>query len=122
MSYMPWLIRPTKERSKRLSPESPPIPRPSPPFSQVIESLDDLDAVAPVLSRLGRTHAAMGVRPELFAAMRECLIEELAASLGAANFTDEVEAAWRCIVDAVVAVIISVQSEQQSAVQAACTK
>ena len=114
-----WAYRRETTNDRALSP---PLLRPSPPSSQVIESLDDLDAVTPMLARLGRTHTAVGVKPEFFAAMRECLIEELAASLGAANFTDEVEAAWRCIVDAIVAVIISVQSEQQSAVQAACTK
>lgn len=76
------------------------------PF-QVIESMGDLDAAAPMLARLGRSHAALGARPESFAAMGDCLMEELAASLKLAEFPREVELAWRAIFDAISAAIIS---------------
>ena len=70
-------------------------------IGRIIESLEDLEAVMPTLERLGRSHAAMGVAPESLAALRECLMEALAESLGPANWSPEVEAAWRAAYDVI---------------------
>jgi hemoglobin-like flavoprotein len=58
-----------------------------------VEGLDDLDAVAPFLVKLGARHVRYGVRPEHFDVGGEALLWTLAQGLGEA-FTAEVREAW----------------------------
>jgi hemoglobin-like flavoprotein len=58
-----------------------------------VEGLDDLDAVAPFLVKLGARHVRYGVRPEHFDVVREALLWTLEHGLGEA-FTPGVRGAW----------------------------
>ena len=46
------------------------------------------------LARLGKTHASRGVKPKYFLTFLDCLVEALAARLGAL-WTPDVALAWR---------------------------
>jgi nitric oxide dioxygenase len=56
----------------------------------VVRGLDDLPRLVPALERLGRMHAALGVREEDFAAVGDALLWTLAELLG-----DDFDAATR---------------------------
>jgi hemoglobin-like flavoprotein len=58
-----------------------------------VEGLDDLDAVAPFLVKLGARHVRYGVRPEHFDVAGGALLWTLEQGLGEA-FTAEVREAW----------------------------
>ena len=60
----------------------------------IVDDLDRPEALERQLSAIGRSHAALGVRPAHFAPMEEALIDTLRAQLGAALDADA-EAAWR---------------------------
>ena len=75
-------------------------------LGKIIEGMDHLEDVAPLLARLGRSHAAVGIRPEHFAAMRACMMEALAEHLGRDAFAGAVEAAWGAFFDAITSVLI----------------
>jgi nitric oxide dioxygenase len=59
----------------------------------VVGALDRLERVLPALRKLGRRHAAHGVRPEHYATVGEALIWTLEQGLGA-TFTRETRRAW----------------------------
>ena len=46
-------------------------------IGRVVEGLDDIYSMAPLLAKLGRSHARLGVDSASFALMRDCLIEVL---------------------------------------------
>ena len=46
-------------------------------IGRVVEGLDDICSMAPLLAKLGRSHARLGVDSASFALMRDCLIEVL---------------------------------------------
>ena len=79
-------------------------------MGKLVAGLSNLNAVMPALSKLGRSHTQLGVRPEYFDVLRECLLEALAARLGALRWTKEVSAAWNaafCVISqAIIQVII----------------
>ena len=73
----------------------------------LVGGLTDLHACTPALLRLARGHAALGARPEYFAALRQGLLDVLAEHLGPAHFTSEVGAAWAASFDIVTGCILS---------------
>ena len=60
----------------------------------IVDDLDRPEALERQLSAIGRSHAALGVRPAHFAPMEEALIDTLRAQLGDSLDADT-EAAWR---------------------------
>lgn len=58
-----------------------------------IRGLEQPDALAPTLTRLGRRHAAYGVRPEHYDTVGRCLLWTLEQGLGPA-LNAEARAAW----------------------------
>ncbi|MEQ9145024.1 MAG: globin family protein [Parvibaculaceae bacterium] len=58
-----------------------------------VAGLDDLNALVPVVQKLGQGHVAYGVKPEHYSKVGEALLWTLGQGLGDA-FTPEVEAAW----------------------------
>jgi nitric oxide dioxygenase len=59
----------------------------------VVNSLDDLPALLPVVQRLGARHAGYGVTPDHFAPVGAALLSTLEKGLGE-DFTPEVRMAW----------------------------
>jgi hemoglobin-like flavoprotein len=59
----------------------------------VVDGLDDLDDVAPMLVKLGARHVRYGARPEHFDVVGSALLWTLEQGLGEA-FTPEVRDAW----------------------------
>ena len=55
----------------------------------LVAGLTDLKSVMPMLSRLGRSHSALGVKAAAFEALREALLESLADHLGPIRWTKE---------------------------------
>ena len=76
-------------------------------LGKVIENMGHLEAVVPMLARLGRSHATMGVKPAYFTTLRACLLEALGEHLGPEKFTPDVAEVWGAAYDAIAAVIIS---------------
>jgi hemoglobin-like flavoprotein len=69
----------------------------------VVDTLDNLDAVASTLVKLGARHVRYGVRPEHFEVGGEALMWTLEQGLGKAftpNVRDAWAAAWNVIADA----------------------
>ena len=62
-------------------------------LNTVVRSLDNLEAVVPMIQASGRRHVDYGVKDEDYATVGEALIWTLAAGLGD-DFTDEVREAW----------------------------
>lgn len=62
-------------------------------LSAAVHGLDQLDALGPVLQRLGARHVAYGVRPAHYDAVGTALLDTLANGLGD-EFTAEARAAW----------------------------
>lgn len=60
----------------------------------VVDSLDDLDAVTAFLVKLGARHVRYGVQPAHFDVVEEALLWTLEQGLGDA-FTSDVRAAWK---------------------------
>ena len=73
---------------------------------KLVVGLTNLQAFAPVLSRLGSTHAALSVPAESFAAMRDIMLEALGERLGA-TWTPEVRQAWHSAFDAISTAIVA---------------
>ena len=44
---------------------------------RIVEGLEDITSSLPLLRKLGVSHAGLGVGPEAFAGMRECLMDSL---------------------------------------------
>jgi hemoglobin-like flavoprotein len=63
-------------------------------MNTIAELLDDPEALESELRDLGEGHASFGVRGEHFAPMGAALMVTLGETLGA-DFTDELQAAWR---------------------------
>ena len=72
-----------------------------------IENMDNIQAVVPVLARLGSTHALLGVRPAFFKEFRASFIEAVKEDLGRERFTAEVETAWCTAIDTITSIIVS---------------
>lgn len=72
----------------------------------IVGRLEARGEAADHLARLGRDHAALGVRPEHFEPMREALIETFRATLGDA-FTPAAEVAWCRAYDEIAAAMIA---------------
>ena len=45
---------------------------------ELVEGFSNLNSVLPTLTKLGKSHATRGVRPDHFDVMRDCLLESLA--------------------------------------------
>ena len=60
----------------------------------IVDDLDRPEVLEPQLAAIGRSHAALGVRPAHFAPMEEALIDTLRAHLGE-DLDPATEAAWR---------------------------
>jgi len=58
-----------------------------------VAGLNDLDALVPVLQKLGKNHVAYGVKAEHYPKVGEALLWTLEQGLGDA-FTPEVKASW----------------------------
>lgn len=71
----------------------------------IVEKLDDADASEAQYTGLGKKHTMLGVKAADFAPMAEALIDTLREGLGA-DFTPELEAAWRKAYDQVAANMI----------------
>ena len=71
-----------------------------------IENMDNIQAVVPMLARLGSTHALLGVRPAFFKEFRASFLGALAEGLGRARFTAEVETAWCAAIDTITSIIV----------------
>lgn len=71
----------------------------------IIGNLEDPEAQGDRFAELGRGHALIGVKAAHFAPMGEALIETLREEMGA-DFTAELEAAWRAAYDELAARII----------------
>lgn len=61
-----------------------------------VRSLDNLEAVVPVVQKLGERHVAYGVKPEHYNTVGAALLDTLAAGLGDA-FTTDVKEAWAAV-------------------------
>lgn len=59
----------------------------------VVDSLDELDTIAPDVQELGRRHAAYGAAPAHYDVVGACLLWTLGQGLGD-QFTPEVREAW----------------------------
>lgn len=71
----------------------------------IIGNIEDPEALGDRFAELGRGHALMGVRAAHFAPMGEALMETLREEMGA-DFTPELEAAWRAAYDELAARIV----------------
>ncbi|MAC78219.1 MAG: hemin receptor [Rhodobacteraceae bacterium] len=60
----------------------------------VVDGLDQFDALLPTLRHLGKTHAALGVRPEHYDIVGATLIKTLRDTAGG-KFGPQEDAAWR---------------------------
>lgn len=74
-------------------------------LGKIIGNIEDPEAQGDHFADLGRGHALIGVKAEHFAPMGEALMETLRSELGA-DFTGELEAAWRAAYDELAARII----------------
>jgi len=75
-----------------------------------IQNLDNLDAVAPQMSRLSSKHRAVGVKPELYPTLGKYLVPAITDSLGD-KATPEVVAAWQALYSAMSSVFIKREKE-----------
>jgi len=66
----------------------------------IVENLDHLDSLTPVLHALGQRHVAYGVRPEHYATLSRAFLWALAQSLEA-TFYPDVKAAWGAVLEAI---------------------
>lgn len=73
-------------------------------LTEMAEALDNPERLVAVLVALARRHAGYSIRGEQIARAGDALIEALRESLGA-QFTAEVEGAWRELVELVEAVM-----------------
>ena len=73
---------------------------------KLVAGITDLAAFMPVLMRLGRTHATLGVPIASYDAMRDVMEEVLAERLGA-TWTPEVRQAWHSAFDAISTAIVA---------------
>lgn len=71
----------------------------------IIGAIEDPEALGHRFAELGRGHALIGVKAAHFAPMGEALIETLREEMGA-DFTAEIEAAWRAAYDELAARIV----------------
>lgn len=62
-------------------------------LTAIVNDLDKLDCLVPVVSELARRHVGYGAREEHYAPVGAALVETLRGALGA-RFTPDVEAAW----------------------------
>lgn len=62
-------------------------------IATVVDSLGDIDAVAPAARDLAKRHVAYGVRPEHYEIVGDALLWTLEQGLGD-DFTPAVSAAW----------------------------
>jgi len=62
-------------------------------INTVVNSLDKIETIAPIIQDMGRRHAGYGVKPAHYDTVGAALLWTLSAGLGAA-FTAEVKAAW----------------------------
>jgi hemoglobin-like flavoprotein len=73
-------------------------------LSVVVEHVDELDRLTPVLHAMGQRHTAYGVKPEHYAIVSKALIWALGQALGEA-FDAELKGAWVGLIDGVSAVM-----------------
>lgn len=62
----------------------------------VVDNLDQLDSLTPVLHSMGQRHKGYGVLPSHYIAVEDSLIWALGQALEA-NFDRELKAAWRAV-------------------------
>ncbi len=65
-----------------------------------VMGLEDLDAIAPLVQKLGRGHAGYGIEPTHYATAREALLSALSDHFGPA-FHAELRRAWGAAFDAI---------------------
>ena len=74
-------------------------------MGKLVGGLNNLQSVMPTLTRLGETHAMLGIAPDLFDVMRDCLLETLGERLGPIRWSREVSASWKgafCVISAAI--------------------
>jgi hemoglobin-like flavoprotein len=82
-------------------------------LNEIVQSLDDLDALMPVLQNLGRRHVAYGVTDEHYQTVGGSLLWTLRQTLGP-DFTPEVEDAWKAAYTLLADVMKQAASEVQT--------
>lgn len=66
-------------------------------LTAVVENLDQLETLTPVLHAMGQRHVAYGVRPAHYQAVGDALLWSMGQAFGA-DFDAETRAAWRDVV------------------------
>jgi hemoglobin-like flavoprotein len=79
-------------------------------FAVIVASLDDFDAVVPVIRALGQVHARHGVREEHYDSVAAALLWTLDRGLGE-TFDDEAADAWATAYSAIAAVMIEAAAD-----------
>ncbi len=69
-------------------------------LTAVVEHLDQVEELTPVLHAMGQRHAGYGVLPAHYAMVEAALLWSLGQALGVA-FDAEVKSAWRTVIGAV---------------------
>jgi hemoglobin-like flavoprotein len=65
-----------------------------------VDSLDDLDQLAPALRALGQRHAGYGVQPEHYATLKAALLWAFGQALRG-GLNPDTKDAWRAVIDAI---------------------
>lgn len=69
-------------------------------LTAVVEHLDQVEELTPVLHAMGQRHAGYGVLPAHYAMVEAALLWSMGQALGA-TFDAEVKSAWRTVIGAV---------------------
>jgi hemoglobin-like flavoprotein len=69
-------------------------------LTSVVDHLDDLESLTPVLRALGHRHVAYGVRPEHYATLSRAFLWALGQCLEA-EFYPDVKAAWAAVLEVI---------------------
>lgn len=82
-------------------------------LTTVVNSLRDIERMAPALRKLGKSHATYNVQPEYYAMAGEVLLATLADCLGE-HWTPELRVAWTEAYGAIVRYMTDLASPVQS--------
>jgi hemoglobin-like flavoprotein len=75
-------------------------------LSAAVDSLDNLPALVPALRAMGARHLEYGVQTEHYAKVRDALLWAMAQALQE-DFDPETRAAWRSLLDTVIAEMLT---------------
>lgn len=82
-------------------------------LNHVVNSLNDLPNLVPVLQQLGKRHVGYGVQPSHFTTVGDALLRTFAIGLGD-KFTDEVRDAWTVAYTLIANVMIDAMNAPQT--------